>query len=197
MVKWILNLFKPFTLTGITVTLYRHQRLDCCSHFWNNNHNWKNNHYWNVLMDSEHHTLRQMKVPCFCPCYHYRSFSFVHFPCLVFILVVPFSLLKSNISLDRPDKSVKKHRKTFRGWKHENTLLQNQVVSGLKMSANERDTFRFCCAAALINLTYFRKMVSVISIASNWLWERLQSFPFIYSVWSWYGNEANKVKYLT
>ena len=128
MVKWILNLFKPLTLSGITVTLYRHQRLDCCSHFWNNNH------YWNALMDSEHHTLGQMKVSCFCSCYHYRSFSCVHVSCLVFILVVPFCLLNSKISLDRPDKSVKKHRKTFRGWKHENTLLQNQVVSGLKMT---------------------------------------------------------------
>lgn len=180
-------------LTGITVTLNRHQRLDCCSHFWNNNNNWNNNHYWNVLIDSEHHTLRQMKVSCFCSCYHYRSFSCVHVSYLVFILAVPVCLLKSNISLDRPNKSVKKDRKTFRGRNHvKKPLLQNPVVSGLKISANERDTSRFCCAAA-----YFRKMVSVISIASNWLWERLQSFPFIYSVWSWYGNEANKVKYLT
>lgn len=139
-VKWILNILKPFTLTGITVIHYRHQRLDCCSHFWNQ--------YWNALMDSKHHTLRQMKLSCFCPCYHYRSFSFVHFSCLVFILAVSFCLLKSDISLDRSDKSVKKHRKTFRGRKHEKSLLQNQVVSGLKMSANERHFQVLLCRSA-------------------------------------------------
>ena len=100
-------------------------------------------------MDSEHHTLRQMKVSCFCPCYHYRSFSFVHVSYLVFILAVPICLLKSNISLDRPDKSVKKDRKTFRGRNHEKkTLIQNPVVSELKMSANERHFHVLLCRSA-------------------------------------------------